>query len=182
MNSVKLPIEWKMANVTPIFKKGSKTSTNNYRPVSLTSQVVKILEPLIRSRIMQYLEDNNIVTNYQHGFVTKKSCFTNFLETYENWTLAVDSGHGVDVIYLDYRKAFNSVPHGRLTKMLASYGLNGKLLTWLSNFLQDFLRRVILKGEMSEWLEVTRGVPQGSVFGPLLFCFICERHSGNYSM
>jgi len=121
MNSGKLPKEWKMANVTPIFKKGSKTSANNYRPVSLTSQVVKILKSLIHSRIMQYLEDKNIVTNYQHGFVIKKSCFTNLLETCENWTLTVVSGHGVDVIYLDYRKAFNSV---RLTQKLSSYGLN----------------------------------------------------------
>ena len=66
LSSGKLPKEWKMANVTPIFKKGSKTSANNYRPVSLTSQVVKILESLICSRIMQCLEDNNILTHYQH--------------------------------------------------------------------------------------------------------------------
>ena len=108
--------DWKMANTTPIFKKGSKTIPTNYRPVSLTSQVVKILESLIHFRIMQYLSENNIVTPYQHGFTTKKSCFTNLLETYENWTLAVDSGCGIDVIYLDYSKAFDSVPHYRLVK------------------------------------------------------------------
>ena len=126
-----------MANITPIFKKGSKTIPTNYRPVSLTSQVVKIL---ICSRIMQYLSENNIVAPYQHGFTTKKSCFTNLLETYENWTLVVDSGCGVDVIYLDYSKAFDSVPHYRFVKKLAGYGIGGKLLSWLTNFLQERLQ------------------------------------------
>ena len=98
-------------NATP---KAQKTSANNNRPVSLTSQIVKILEFLIHSRIVQYLEDSNIVTHCQHGFVVKKSCFTNLLEMYEKWTLALDSGYGIDVIYLDYRKAFDFVPHCRL--------------------------------------------------------------------
>jgi len=115
-----------MANITPIFKKGSKTIPTNYRPVSLTSRVVKILESLIRFRIMRYLSENTIVTPYQHGFTTKKSCFTNLLEKYENWTLAVDCGCG---IYLDYSKAFDSVPHYRLVKKLAGYGIGGKLLS-----------------------------------------------------
>ena len=110
-NCSRIPRDWKMANITPIFKKGSKTIPTNYRPVSLTSQVVKILESLICFRIMQYLSENNIVTPYQHGFTTKKSCFTNLLETYENWTLAVDSGCGIDMIYLDYSKAFDSAHH-----------------------------------------------------------------------
>ena len=100
LNSGTLPNEWKKANITPIFKKGSKTSANSYRPISLTSQIVKIPESLIRSKIMHYLTDNDIVTQCQHGFVTKK-----LLETYENWTRAV--GDGTDVIYFDYKKAFD---------------------------------------------------------------------------
>ena len=76
-----------------------------------------------------------------HGFVTKKSCFTNLLETYENWTHAVDDGYGIDVIYLDYRKAFDSVLHCRLVRKLAGYGFGGKLLTWLTAFLCNHLQR-----------------------------------------
>jgi len=101
LNSGKIPEEWKKANIMPIFKKGSKTKANNYRPISLTSQLVKILESIIRTKMMEYLMDDNIVTHYQHGFVSKKSCSTNLLVTFEDWTTALDSGYGIDVIYLD---------------------------------------------------------------------------------
>ena len=151
LNSSRMPRNCKMANITLIFKKSSKTIPTNYRPVSLTSQVGKIIEFLIHFRIMRYLSENNIVTPYQHGFTTKKSCFTNLLETYENLTLVVDSGCGVDMIYLDYSKAFDSVPHYSLVKKLAGYGIGGKLLSWLTNFLQQ-LQRVVLNGENLEWV------------------------------
>jgi len=105
------PGDWRWANITPIFKSGSKVSPENYTPVSLTSQVVKVLESLVRSKMMNFPDENKIITNCQHGFIKKKSHFTNLLTTLEDWTSAVDQGYGVDVAYLDFSKAFYSVPH-----------------------------------------------------------------------
>jgi len=112
-------------------KKGSKVSLENYRPVSLTSQVVKVLETLVRSKV---LDKNKIIINCQHSFIKK---ITSLLSTIEDWTRATDQGLGVDVAHLDFSKAFDLVPHQRLFQKLASYGFGGKLLSWLKGFLSD---------------------------------------------
>jgi len=106
-----LPSDWKSANIVPIFLKSDKTDPNNYRPVSLTSVPCKIMESIIKDSITTFLEQNQITSHSQHGFTKGRSCLTNLLESLEQWTQALDNGYGVDILYLDYRKAFDSVPH-----------------------------------------------------------------------
>ena len=169
LNHGTLPSDWKTAYIIPIFKKGDAQKASQYRPISLTSVICKILERVVREKLLDYVMKNNIVPKEQHGFIPKKSTVTNLLECLNDWSQSFDNGRGTNVVYLDYSKCFDSVCHSKLLFKLSKYGIAGPALTWLGNFLTNRVQSVKVNNTISPSASVMSGVPQGTVLGPILF-------------
>lgn len=165
----KVPSEWRSAIITPLYKKGPSSQVTNYRPISLTSIFSKLMERVISTELINYLQQHHLITKQQHGFLTKRSTSTNLIESLNDWTLNIEKRNHQSVAYIDFAKAFDSVCHKKLLIKLANYGICGSLLDWIYSFLSDRSCQTKIGNHLSSVLPIISGVVQGSCLGPVLF-------------
>ena len=165
----KIPADWKEAYVSPVPKGGDLSLSSNYRPISLLSNLDKILERAIFKYIYNHLRDNSILTAYQSGFTPGDSTINQLTYMYDTFCSALDSGKEVRAVFCDISKAFDRVWHKGLIRKLKTAGITGTLLKWFKSYLDERKQRVVIPGAKSDWTFIQAGVPQGSILGPLLF-------------
>ena len=163
-----IPKQWKVANVVPVFKKGDKRQVDNYRPISLTSLIMKAFEKCVRVELFESCK--HLIDSSQHGFLPEKSCTTQMIPFVDNLALGIQQKSRIDIIYFDFAKAFDSVNHDIiLHKLKYQFNIDGTMLNFLKSYLEDRTQRVVINGEQSSLVNVNSGVPQGSIPGPFLF-------------
>ena len=170
----KLPHLWKLANITPLFKKGSKTDRNNYRQISLTSVVCKIVEKIVKSRVIDFWQNINIFSPNQFAYMEGRSTLSELLSCYNDWAKSCNNRKPTDIAFLDFSKAFDSVPHEHLLFKLERHGIDGSALQWFRNFLIGRMQRVVIRGTCSSWSPVLSGVPQTNNPRTCFIYLICK--------
>lgn len=165
----KFPDSWKIAHVSPLYKKGPREMPSNYRPISLLSCVGKLFERCIHIQILAFLIQKNFIVQSQSGFIPGDSTINQLLSIYNDICSSFDKGTTTQAIYLDITKAFDRVWHRGLIAKLNAAGIQGSLLNWFKDYLNNRKQAVVIKGQISDFHTIHAGVPQGSVLGPLLF-------------